>query len=97
MVLAENVQGRPVTVRLAVISGGTLYVEQGTWQGLLDVMSLEDGQVPQVRVSAEHQLVAWDEPAGLMYSDADQQALHPGDKFFDYCAQINKNLKWGAK
>lgn len=92
MVLAEKFQGRAVTVRMAVVDRstdpGTVLVEDATWQGLLDVPILEDGATPTVRITAEHQLVAWDEPVGAMYSDADQQERHPGDRFFEYTASL---------
>jgi hypothetical protein len=93
--LGEQVQGRAVTVRLAVVVEGALVVDESTWQGLLDVMAFEDGQPPQVRVSAEHQLIAWDEPSGLMFTHADQQALHPGDLFFEYQASlVDATIVW---
>jgi len=98
LVLAEPMQGRAVTVRLAQVVDGQLYVDDAVWQGLLDVPSLEDGENPVVRVTAEHQLIAWDEPAGLMFSDADQQMLHPGDQFFQYTASlVEATILWPTK
>lgn len=87
-VLTEHVQGRPVVVRLAVVADGALHVDPNVWSGQLDVLEFSDGESPQVRVTAEHHLIAWEEPAGLMFSDADQQRLHPGDLFFANTASL---------
>jgi hypothetical protein len=98
LVLAEPMQGRAVTVRLAQVVDGTLHVDDNVWQGLLDVPTLEDGESPVVRVTAEHQLIAWDEPAGLMFSHADQQDLHPGDMFFEHTAAlVEATILWPTK
>ena len=99
LALTEDLQGRDVTVRLAVVDEtGTLQVDDAVWQGLLDVMSCEDGESPVIRVTAEHRLVAWEEPAGVMFSDADQQQLHPGDKFFEYTASlVEATILWPTK
>lgn len=95
LALTENVADRVCTLRLAVVDAGVLRVDDAVWQGLLDVMVVTEGPNPTVRITAEHMLVSWDEPAGLMYSDADQQQLHPGDKFFEYTAQMSEaTLAW---
>ena len=99
IVLGEDIQGRAVTVRLAVVDdSGALHVDDAAWQGLLDVMTFEDGRQPVVRVTAEHHLIAWDEPSGLTFSDADQRVLHPGDKFFEYTASlVDATIYWPTK
>lgn len=98
LALSEHVQGRAVTVRLAAVDAGTLVVDDNVWSGQLDVMTVQDGENPSVRVTAEHQLIAWEEPAGLMFSDADQQALHPGDKFFEHAASlVEATIVWPTK
>ena len=98
-VLTENVQGRAVKLRLVVLDGATLRVDDNAWSGLLDVMSLEDGSpTATVRVTAEHRLIAWKEPNLLRVSDEDQKRLVPGDKFFEYGASIAEaTIVWPAK
>lgn len=88
LALTEDVQGRTVTLRLAIVDGGALRVDPVVWQGLLDTMAITGGHNPTIRVTAEHMLVSWDEPSGLMFSHADQQLLHPGDLFFENTAQM---------
>lgn len=99
LVAAEEVQGRKVTVRQAIIEAGTVYMDDSVWEGTLDVMTLEDsGPTATVTVSAEHALASWAEPRQLLYSHEDQQLISPGDKFFEYAAQMsNATLTWPGK
>ena len=99
LALTEHVQQRPVTVRLAAVdANGALQVDDSVWQGLLDVMSFEEGDAPRLRVTAEHRLTAWDEPSGLMYSHEDQQQLHPGDRFFEHTASlVEATILWPSR
>ncbi len=93
--LTEDVQGRQVTISFVVVDGSTLRIDPIVWQGSLDVMTVDDGRTPTVRVTAEHMLIAWDEPAGLMFNHADQQMLHPGDMFFEYqAALVDATVTW---
>lgn len=87
--LAEEVQGREALVRLAVVDGGTLRVDPIAWRGVMDVMAIEDnGTQPVIKATCEHELIAWRQGRGDLFSDAEQQARHPGDKAFEYAAQI---------
>lgn len=87
--LAEEVQGREALVRLAVVDGSTLRVDPIVWRGVMDVMTIEDnGSQPLIKVTCEHELIAWRQGRGDLFSDAEQQARYPGDKAFEYAAQI---------
>lgn len=87
--LTEDVQGRECLIRLAIVDGTTLRVDPCVWRGVMDVMTLEDdGQQPVLRVTAEHQMIAWQQPSGSLFSDAEQQARYSGDKLFEFSAQI---------
>lgn len=89
--LVEEVQGREALVRLAIVDNGTLRVDPNVWQGVMDVMTLEDsGSEPIIRVTAEHQMLAWQQPSGALFSDAEQQRLYPGDKAFEFVAQVTE-------
>ena len=98
-VLTEHVQGRAVTLKLVVLDGATLRVDESAWSGLLDTMSIDDGApTATVRVTAEHRLIAWREPNLVRYSDEDQKRLAAGDKFFEYAAAISEaTIVWPAK
>jgi hypothetical protein len=97
--LTEPVQGRPVNVALVVLDGTTLRVDPSVWTGRFDVMTIADQAAgPAIRVTAEHALIGWSQPSGLLFSDADQQRLHPGDKFFEYAAQMSQaTVVWPDK
>lgn len=87
--LTEPVQGRPVRLRMAVVKDGALLVDPNVWAGHFDVMTIEDlAGNPVIRVTAEHAMIAWQQPGGQLFSQQDQQALHPGDQFFSYAAQM---------
>jgi hypothetical protein len=98
-VLNEPVQGRFVKLRLVVLDGETLRVDENAWTGLLDTLTLEDkpdGAV--VKVNAEHRFIAWREPNLVRYSHEDQQRLAPGDEFFSHAAAISQaEIVWPAK
>lgn len=96
--LAEEVQGREALVRLAIVDGTTLRIDPAVWRGVMDVMTIEDnGSQPIIRVTAEHQMIAWQQPSGSLFSHAEQQARHPGDLAFEYAAQIAEaTIVWPA-
>ena len=99
LVAAEEVQGRRVTVRQAIIDGGTVYMDDAVWEGTLDVMTIDDsGPSATVTVTAEHALASWAEPQQVLYSHEDQQLISAGDKFFEYAAQMaTATLTWPGK
>lgn len=83
LALSDQSQGRAVIVRLAVLNGTALEVDANAWSGLIDMMQIVDGPEPSIRVTAEHRLVAWQSPQVVRFSDADQERIAPGDRFFD--------------
>lgn len=94
--LTEEVQGREVLLRLVIVDGTTLRTDPCVWRGVMDVMGIEDdGQHPVIRVTAEHEFIAWQQPSGALFSDPEQQEEHPGDKFFEFAAQIaDATIAW---
>jgi hypothetical protein len=98
-VLTEPLQGRTVTVKLVVVDGATLRVDPVVWQGTLDVPTITDGgQTAQIRITAEHAMLRWQNPTGQLYSHADQALRDPTDKFFEFGSRVAKDtLVWPAK
>ena len=98
LVLTEPVQGRPVRIKLCIFDPDTyqpLEVEM-RWAGVLDVMAISDG-VPgaTIQVSAEHIGIDLIRASGSLYSDAEQQRLHPGDPGLQYMAdQVDMRIVW---
>jgi hypothetical protein len=91
-------QGRRVTLKLAVWDGVALRVDPNVWEGVFDVPVIQDGEAPVVRVTAEHLLLGATRPRGTLSSNEDQQARAPGDKFFEYAAQLAEaTIVWPGK
>ncbi len=100
LALSENPQGRPITVRLAVVdSSGALQVDANVWSGTMDMLTVEDrpdGAV--VTLTAEHMRALWDRARPLRYTDAAQQALYPGDKCCEFVASLAEaQIVWPGK
>jgi hypothetical protein len=84
IVMNEPLQGRVVVVRLATltVAKAELEVDENVWRGTLDATSIERTENGvTVSITAEHMLAMWDRPNLVLHTDADQQRLHPGDKF----------------
>lgn len=95
--LAEPMQGRPVTLRMAALdAGGALVVDANCWSGLLDVPLISDGRDgATVTLQAEHRMATWDRPRTRRYTDAQLQQDYPGDLGLQYVAEMeNKRLTW---
>jgi len=90
LALAEPMQGRVITVRLAVIDGaGALQVDGTVWKGKLDYPEIADGtDTCVITLNAEHQMAAWDRARPVRLTDAAQQAMYPGDLGLQYVAQL---------
>jgi hypothetical protein len=98
--LAEPIQGKPVTVWVAVLNADNeqLLGVRELWAGSLDQMPLSQaGQLATITVTAEHRAVTFARPKGLRYTDADQQALFPLDRSLEYIvAQAQHQDVWPA-
>lgn len=100
LALAEPMQGRAITVRLAVVdSAGALQVDATVWKGRLDYPQIQDGKDQCVVVLyAEHQMAAWDRPRPVRYTDAAQQALYPGDLGCEFvAATAEATIVWPSR
>lgn len=59
-------------------------------------MNTEVGDTATITLSAESRMVTWDRPRTRRYNNEDQQSRYPGDRGFEYVAQmVEKSLIWG--
>lgn len=100
LVLQTQVQGKAIRIKLALFDPGTYAVTDTVllWQGQLDTMRIEDGtDTTTVMVTAEHVGIDLNRPVSAYFTDADQQALFPGDLFFQYVStQFDQRIVWPA-
>lgn len=98
---ADEVQGAIVRIRTAIISTTDYTVLEAPpdWLGKCDTMSIgEDGQQAEIRVSAESNAVDLLRGTPVTLTEADQQALFPGDRAFEYVvSQIDQPVIWPSR
>jgi hypothetical protein len=95
-------QGAAASIYTAVFvqaaSGASIVYRKLEWAGRLDVPAIaESDQGSVIQVTAEHMGIDLLRPSGLLYSNADQQRLHSGDRSFEYVIdQSEKAIVWPA-
>lgn len=97
---ANVVQGTPLVIRTAILNASYQVLDAPVeWSGKLDTMSIvEDGDKCAIAVTAESSAVDLLRGTAQTYSDADQQALHPGDLAFQYViSQATTPVIWPSK
>ncbi|WP_435459751.1 hypothetical protein [Variovorax sp. ZT5P30] len=101
LALADSsiVQGAPLTIRLAIMDGGTVLDAPIDWDGRVDTLSIEeDGDTCTITVTAESSAVDLLRGNALTTSNADQQYLYPGDRAFEFVvSQANVPIVWPTK
>jgi len=84
--LSEPSINRPVTCYQALINDDQSFVESGAdlgpwiyFKGSMQPSSITDGFEPLIEVPVKDELADWDREITSLYTDAEQQRLHPGD------------------
>jgi hypothetical protein len=98
---SAEVQGTPAIIRTAILDTTSFQILDAPidWAGTLDTMSIEEDN-NQATISATAESAAVDLLRGNLstYSDADQQALFPGDVAFEYVvSQVDQPVVWPAR
>ncbi len=83
---------RPVLLWGALLDAQGAFVADPfpLWAGLMDTMEVTDGAEPSVSLSCESRLVDLERAEVRRYTDADQQAQYPGDRFFEYVPALQE-------
>lgn len=96
--LTEQYQGKPCQIWVAPLAEDLQLLSQPikVFSGRLDTMDTDVGETATITVSAESRMVAWDKAKVRRYNNEDQQSRYPGDRGFEFVAQmVEKELLWG--
>lgn len=69
------------------------------FDGRMDGMPISDdpdGGSCIITVSATNQWSDFERRPGRHTNDQEQQSFFPGDKFFEFASEVNKQIRWGA-
>jgi len=97
--LAENYQGRPITVWFGALnnSGAIIADPYQIFKGRMDVLEImESGETATVTMKCESRLIDFNRVKVKRYTSEDQKALYSGDKGCDFVARLqDQQLVWG--
>lgn len=98
--LTNKVRGRELRLRTAVISAGSLLVDDAAWAGKMDAAVYtrnDDGTVTWI-VDAEHEFASWNRPQPIRFTNAWLQGRFPGDRGLEYIEDMaNKRIIFPSK
>lgn len=92
-------QGRPARIWIATLDEHLRVVADPilVFVGKCDEPVIDIGETVSIQLALENRFADWDRPRVRIYSDADQQSRHPGDKFFEYVAAMEStSIQWGT-
>jgi hypothetical protein len=85
---------RPVRLWVALLDADAVAADPfPLWAGLMDTMDtmeVVDGPEPRVALACENPLVGLERAEVRRYTDADQQAEYPGDRFFEFVPALQE-------
>lgn len=90
--------GRDATIWLAPLDTNHQIIADPViiFKGKMDTMPMKLGKEATIQVTIESDLVAWERGKSRIYGDADQQSEYPGDKGFEFTAQmVDQEIYWG--
>lgn len=98
--LTEDYQNRSMTIYLGFLdaSGALVADPMILAKGFMDVMTIDDsGETSSVSITCETRLIDFERARKYTYTDADQKALYPSDKGFEFVQAIQEaDIKWGV-
>lgn len=101
LALAENVQGRTCTIWFAALGADSAVLDTPPveFKGKVDTVPIQlDDGTARIVVNVESVLADFARPKVRRFTDADQQAVYPGDRFFEFVPQmVEKEIIWPAR
>lgn len=98
LALGEQYQGKALQIWFAPLTDDLRLVSDPVriFTGRMDTMDVELDVTASISLSAESKMVTWDTPRVRRYNHEDQQVRFPGDRGFEFVAQmVEKQLVWG--
>lgn len=91
--LGEQYQGRRVNIWFAPLNPSTYAVVAdpiGPFRFRMDTMNVVKGKEAVITLTAESRHADWDRARIRRWTDEDQQAEYPGDKFFEFVPEMQE-------
>jgi hypothetical protein len=98
-ILDDHYQGNPARIWIATLNDAMQIAGEPilVFTGRMDEPVITVGRTAEIQLALENRFADWDSPRLRMHTDADQQARHPGDKFFEYVAAMEStSIVWGT-
>lgn len=99
LALADHYQGRPGIIYFGLLnsSGAVIADPDQVFSGRIDTMEINEGpDGATIWISIESLMIDLGRSPERRYTDGDQQAEFPGDKFFEFVTSIqDKEIVWG--
>lgn len=100
LAVGSHYQGRTAKQWLAFLDSGHAVIGAPflAFWGRMDTMKVQIGATAEVTLTVQSRLADWENPRIRRYTNEDQLQLYPGDKGFEFVAQmVEKKLNWGGK
>jgi hypothetical protein len=95
LALQEKVQGRTLRMWVGFLNASYVLLAAPTleFQGRMDTLTIDESEgTASLSLTVESRMASLLKAAPRRYTDEDQQALFPGDKFFQYMPQMKERV-----
>lgn len=95
--LTEQVQGRTAKLWIGFLDSAYQLIADpaGPFTFRMDAFEVQLGDTAEISLTCESRAILWRQSAVRRYTDQDQQAAYPGDRFFEFVPQMaEKEIVW---